>query len=181
MHVILRLNLRLVAPGFILQPAGYGELTLKSKWDRYKDGYLQRWLSAEGRPLPWLRMGISDQCSHAVQNGIRNTQYLTFSGAEFPTERLARIKLQGLLLSVNDGKMANYTQVVHFDTLLHRYIAEEMPPKSSTRLDRKPDAALTFDSRGMRHLDYGYAAGALGQRLSPVVTKRSAIDSQPKP
>jgi integrase len=70
---------------------------------------------------------------NVVKGGVTKTEYVTLSGAEFPTEKLARQKLQGLLLSVNDGKAANYTQTIVFGTLLDRYLDEEMPTKSSTR------------------------------------------------
>ena len=64
---------------------------------------------------------------------MRKTDYLTLNGADYPTEKLARKKLQSVVLAVNEGKTANYIQTIYFGTVLDRYVAEEMPVKSSTR------------------------------------------------
>jgi integrase len=98
---------------------------MKSTRNRYKDGYLRKVKRAKG--FAWeFRINV-------VKGGVRKTEYLTLNGAEYPTEKLARQKLQSLLLAVNDGKAANYVQTIVFGTLLDRYMAEEMPQKSSTR------------------------------------------------
>lgn len=96
------------------------------KRDRYKEGYLRKVKRAKG--FAWeFRINV-------VEGGVVKTKYLTLSGAEYPTEKAARLKLQSLLLKVNEGNVANYVQVVTFGALLDRYIEEELPAnKASTR------------------------------------------------
>jgi integrase len=98
---------------------------LKSARDRYKGGYLRKVDRAKG--FAWeFRINV-------LKGGISKTEYLTLSGADYPSEKLARQKLQSLLLEVNEGKAANHLQVIVFGTVIDRYIKEEMPSKSSTR------------------------------------------------
>ena len=86
---------------------------MKSTRSRYKDGYLRKVKRAKG--FAWeFRINV-------VKDGARKTEYLTLNGAEYPTQKLARQKLQSLLLAVNEGKAANYVQRVYFGTLLDRY------------------------------------------------------------
>ncbi len=93
------------------------------KRDRYKEGYLRRVKRSKG--FAWeFRVNVAGE----------GTKYLTLSGAEYPSEKAARLKLQSLLLKVNEGNVANYVQVVTFGSLLDRYIEEELPAnKASTR------------------------------------------------
>jgi integrase len=73
------------------------------KRDRYKEGYLRRVKRAKG--FAWeFRINVAGE----------GTKYLTLSGAEYPSEKSARIKLQSLLLKVNEGNVANYVQAVTF-------------------------------------------------------------------
>lgn len=98
---------------------------MKIKRERYKGGSLRRVKRAKG--FAWeFRVPVTE-------NGVRKVHHITLNGAECPTEKAARQKLQGLLLKVNEGKAANFVQAVTFGTLLDRYIAEEMPSKASTR------------------------------------------------
>ena len=85
---------------------------MKVTRDRYKSGYLRKVERAKG--FAWeFRVNV-------MKDGARKTEYLTLNGAEFPPEKLARQKLQSLLLAVNEGKSANYVQTVFFGTLLDR-------------------------------------------------------------
>lgn len=98
---------------------------LGAKRDRYKEGYLREVKRAKG--FAWeYRINV-------VEDGVTKTKYLTLSGAKYPTEKAARMKLHSLILKVNEGNVANFVQVVTFGTVLDRYIAEEMPAKASTR------------------------------------------------
>lgn len=91
------------------------------KRDRYKEGYLRKVDRAKG--WAWeFRVRVDGK-----------VQYMTLSGAEFPTEKAAKVKLQGLLLKVNEGKVGNLVEAVMFGTLLDRYLAEELPAKASSQ------------------------------------------------
>ncbi len=92
---------------------------------RYKGGYLRKVERAKG--FAWeFRIALNE-------GGVSKTKYLTLNGADCPTKKIALQRVQGLLLKVNEGTAANYLQVITFGTLLQRYIAEEMPPKESSR------------------------------------------------
>lgn len=98
---------------------------MKHTQKRHQSGHLRKVARKKG--FAW-------ECTFSiVEHGKRVRKFVTLSGAEYPTEREAQLKLQPLLRKVNEGTVANVLEPVYFGSLLDRFIEEELPPKKSSQ------------------------------------------------
>ncbi|HEX4320706.1 MAG TPA: site-specific integrase [Acidobacteriaceae bacterium] len=70
---------------------------------------------------------------YTTENGERKLKQQTFNGAKYPTETAVRKHVEHLLLKLNEGAQ-DFAVDVTFGAVIDRYIAEELPPKHSSKV-----------------------------------------------
>jgi len=92
---------------------------------RYQQGSIRKAARAKG--FVWeYRYSVTEQ-------GKRRQKTQTFRGKQYATEADVRRAVGAILPHLNDGTLYTPPVAVTFGALLDRYIAEELPPRKSTR------------------------------------------------
>ena len=115
---------------------------MKIRRDRYRQGSIRRVKRPDG--FAW------EFRYYLEQDGKRVLHSQYFDGALYRTEKAVRQKVESQLLKLNEATEYARAQDVTFNVLLDRYIAEELPARSSTRIRTHPSSNATFGHSGAR-------------------------------